>query len=185
MLTEYKTWEFTTDDYHRMIETGILGEDDKVELLEGEIVTMAPIGSLHAACVKRLNRLFSEMLGTDIIVGVQDPVTLGRHSEPEPDIALLKPRLDFYASGHPQPEDVLLVVEVADTSSAFDRKIKLPLYAKAGIRESWLANLDEECVEVFSKPSQEGYGRIEIFRKGEAILSGTFPDKAFNVDDIL
>ena len=132
---------------------------------------MSPWGlqGFHAACVKRLNRLFIEILGADIIVGVQDSVTVGEHSEPEPDISLLKLRPDFYASCHPQPEDVLLVVEVADTSAAFDRKIKLPIYAKAGIRESWLANLEEGCVEVFSKPSQEGYNRIEIFRKGETI----------------
>ncbi len=185
MLSEYKTWEFTVDDYHRMIEAGILGENDKVELLEGEVVAMAPIGSLHAACVNKLNRMFATAFGNEVIVAVQNPVCAGQHSEPEPDIALLKPRPDFYASGHPQPEDVLLVVEVADTSAAFDRKVKFPIYAKACICESWLANLEEGCVEVFSKPSREGYNRIEIFRKGEIVCSDTFPGKAFKVDDIL
>ena len=185
MLTEYKTWNFTVDDYHRMFEAGILGEDDKVELLEGEIVAMAPIGSLHAACVNKLNRMFTAAFGNEVIVAVQNPVSAGQHSEPEPDIALLKPRPDFYASGHPQPADVLVVVEVADTSVTLDRKVKFPIYAKVGISESWLANLEEGCVEVFSKPSREGYNRIEIFRKGETIRSDAFPGKTFQVDDIL
>ncbi len=185
MLTEYKTKEFTVDEYHRMISAGILREDDNVELLAGEIVAMAPIGSLHAACVKRLNRLFAETLGFDIIVGVQDPITLGEHSEPEPDIAILKPREDFYAARHPRPEDIYIVVEVADTSLEFDREVKIPLYAQAGIAEVWLANLEKGCVEVFSKPSPFGYRRIEIFGKGENVRSPSFPDKAFRIDDIL
>ncbi len=185
MLTEYKTREFTIDEYHRMIEAGILTENDRVELIEGDIVAMAPIGSLHAACVNKLTRLFTEIFGKEVIVAVQNPILIGEFSEPQPDIALLKPRADFYAERLPRPEDVRLLVEVADTSLAFDRKVKLPLYAKSGIRETWLANLEEQCVEVFTNPSRQGYNRIEIYRKAEIVRSATFPDKGFKIDDIL
>ncbi len=185
MLTKYKTKEFSVDEYHRMIEVGIFREDENVELIEGEIVTMAPIGSLHAACVNRLNRLFSAVFGVEAIVAVQNPVIFGDYSEPQPDISLLKPRPDFYAARHPKPEEVYLVVEVADSSLEFDREIKLPLYSKAGIPEVWLANIPDGCVEVFSRPSKRGYKRIEIFGKEEIIESPSFPNKVFKVDDIL
>ncbi len=127
MSPEYKTREFTVDEYQRMVEAGILQEDDIVELIEGEIVAMAPIGSLHAACVNRLPRLFAEIFGAEAIVSVQNPVTVGDYSEPQPDISLLKYRPDFYASRHPRPEEIYMVVEVADSSLAFDREIKVPL----------------------------------------------------------
>src|ERR671938_544657 len=132
---------FSVDEYYRMGEAGILTEDDRVELIEGEIIEMSPIGSRHAACVNRLNTLLGRHLRQTAIVSVQNPIRLDAYSEPEPDVALLRPRADYYESGHPTPADALLIVEVADTSADYDRIIKLPLYAKAGIPEAWLVDL--------------------------------------------
>ena len=124
---------FTVSEYDRMIEAGILTKDDRVELIEGEIIKMAPINSRHAACVNRLNRLLNRKAGKVAIVSVQNPIHLGEYSEPEPDLALLRPRDDFYAQSHPKPKDMLLAVEVADSSAAKDRNLKVPLFARAGI----------------------------------------------------
>ena len=125
-----------------MGQAGILGEDDRLELLEGEIVEMAPIGSRHQSVVDRLTRLFSNRVGDAAVVRVQGPVRLGDDSEPQPDLLLLRRRADFYATAHPGPEDVLLLVEVPDTSTEYDREVKLPLYARHGIAEVWLVGLD-------------------------------------------
>lgn len=146
---------FTVDEYHRMVEAGILSEDDGVELIEGEIITMSPIGSQHAACVKKLHALLHRQVQQRAILGAQDPVRLDEYSEPEPDIALLKRRDDYYARSHPTPEDVFLIIEVAETFAEYDRRIKLPLYARAGIPEVWLVNLPERIVEVYSEPSAD------------------------------
>ena len=148
---------FTVDEYHRMAEVGLLGEDDRVELLEGEIIDMSPIGSRHAACVNRLTRLLATGLGDRAIVAVQNPVRVSDLSEPQPDLAVLRARDDFYAEQLPGPADVLLLIEVADTSLAFDRHVKVPLYARAGVPEVWVVDLDGEVVEVFRGPGPEGY----------------------------
>ena len=116
-------WHFTTADYYRMLEAGILTEDDRVELIEGEVIQMTPIGKRHAACVKRLNALLGRRFGDAVIVSVQDPIHLSEGSDPQPDLALLRPRTDFYAQSHPTPADVLLLIEVADTSVEFDREM--------------------------------------------------------------
>ncbi len=126
---------FTTDEFHRMAAAGILSEDDRVELIDGEIVQMSPIGSPHASCVDRLTALFVRRFGRRAIIRVRNPIVLSRHSEPQPDLAVLKLRTDFYAEKHPGPSDVLLVVEVADTSADYDRLTKVALYARAGIPE--------------------------------------------------
>jgi Uma2 family endonuclease len=130
---------FSVHEYHQMLQAGVLGEDDRLELIEGEIVQLSPINSRHAACVNRLNALFTSRLTGRAVVSVQNPIRLDTHSEPQPDLALLKPRPDFYAASHPNPEDVLLVVEVADTSADYDRGVKLALYARVGIAEVWKA----------------------------------------------
>jgi len=177
---------FTTDEYHRMREAGILGEDEHLELIRGEIIFMAAaIGSYHAACVDKLNRIFARNLPESIIIRVQNPVRIREHSEPEPDIALLKPRQDFYAEAHPGPEDVLLIVEVSDSSLEYDRETKLPLYAKAGIGEAWIVNLKDGCVEVYTKPSEQGYDVLRKFRKGMTVVSDSFPDVHVSVDEII
>lgn len=153
---------FSLEEYHQMGRTGIFGEDDRVELIEGEIVEMTPIGSGHAATVNRLNRLLSSQAGEQAIVTVQNPLSIPGEgaavdSEPQPDLMLLAPRDDFYAAGHPTPEDVLLLIEVADTTLAFDRDVKLPVYARGGVGEVWLVNLQEGLVEVHRDPVQGSY----------------------------
>ncbi len=146
----------TVDEYHRMGEAGILTEDDRVELIEGELVAMAPIGSEHAAASNSLNRLLMQAVGNRGIVSVGNPVRLSRRSEPQPDFAVLKPR-DDYRTRLPQPEDTLLVVEVANTSLDFDRKVKLALYARSGIPEVWIVNLPAEEVEIHRSPVGDSY----------------------------
>lgn len=174
---------FTVHEYHQMAEAGILTEDDRVELIEGEIVDMAPIGSQHAASVARLTVLFSRVQGRGI-VWVQNPIRLGEHSEPQPDLTLLKPRADFYAKAHPGPEDVLLVVEVSDTSAEYDREVKLPLYAQAGIPEVWLVDLATEGVEVYRTPTPQGYREARQLRRDQRLAPQAFPTLDLAVDDL-
>lgn len=168
-----------------MAEFGILSEDDRVELIEGEIVRMSPIGSRHAACVGRLNRLLNRLVGLDAIVRVQDPIRLNGYSEPEPDVALVKPRSDFYSREHPGPGDVLLLIEVADTSVERDLEAKLPLYAQAGIPEAWLVNLPAETIEVHSRPDSGEYRETVRVKRGETLESRTIPGLEVAADDIL
>jgi Uma2 family endonuclease len=175
---------FSVDDYEQMIEKGILTEDDRVELIRGEIIDKISIGDEHAACVSRLNRLFNRTLGDAAIVRIQDPVRL-EDSAPEPDIALVKPRQDFYASGHPRSADVLLVVEVADTSLETDRDVKRPLYAENGIVEYWIVNLAETCIEVHRQPRPDGsYQDVRTLRRGQTIDVAALPGCAFPVDQV-
>ena len=179
-----KRW-FNVDEYQRMAQAGILTEDDRVELIEGEVIEMSPIGSRHAACVKRLNALLHRAVGQQMIVSVQDPIYIDEFSAPQPDLALLRARDDFYAGSHPAASDVLLVVEVADTSIEYDRKVKLPLYARAGIHEVWLANVPEDRVEIHTQPLNDQYQSVVIVRRGESIESQTIAGLSVNVDDIL
>ena len=186
MLANVQRKRFTAAEYHCMAEAGILRKQDHLELIKGDIIYMAAaIGSQHAACVNRLNRLFTRLLSDMAIIGVQNPVSIGEHSEPEPDIALLKPRPDFYAQSHPEPEDVLLIAEVSDTSLGYDRETKLPLYAKSGIKEAWIVNLKEECVEVYTNLSEQGYDTLKKFRKGMTVTPSCFPDVEIPVDEII
>jgi Uma2 family endonuclease len=138
--------------YHRMAEAGIFDEDDRVELIDGEIVDMAPTGSKHASVVKLLTRFLSASIGKLAILSVQDPLHLDSRSEPEPDLMLLKPRDDFYAAAHPQAADVLLLIEVGDTTARFDREVKMPLYARHGVAEVWLIDLETRQIEVCRSP---------------------------------
>jgi hypothetical protein len=176
---------FTVDEYHRMAEAGILSEDERVELIEGEVVEMSPVGSRHVACVNRLTWLLSRRSGDEAIVSVQNPIRLSEYSEPEPDLALLRPRSDFYAEVLPGPADTLLVVEVMETSGEYDREKKLPLYAEAGIPEVWLVDLAGECIEVYRQPGPDGYREVETKRRGEKLAPRTFPDVELAVDEIL
>ena len=180
----YTTWRFTVEDYHRLAEAGILGEDDRVELIEGDLVMSSPISSRHAACVKRLNALFSTALQGRAIVGVQDPLRLGEHSEPEPDLMLLRPREDFYRDAHPGPEDVYLVIEVSETSLAYDREVKLPLYARFGVPEVWLVNLVEDRLEVYRTPHGGSYTHKAVYTQGR-VAPQAFPDLGLAVAAIL
>jgi Uma2 family endonuclease len=175
---------FTSAEYHAMAEAGILSEDERVELIAGEIVRMAPIGSRHAGCVKRLNRGLSR-LGDRALVSVQDPIALGPSQEPEPDLALLRPREDDYTRSHPTPAEILLVIEVADFSLDYDRTVKIPLYAQAGIPEAWLVNLLQREIQVFRQPSDNGYREVGTLHPGDRLSPQAFPDFELRVEAIL
>jgi Uma2 family endonuclease len=154
---------WTVDEYHRMAEVGLLDADARVELLEGEIVEMAPIGDAHAAISNRLNRLLVLAVGERGIVAVGNPVRLSLHSESQPDFSVLRPRADYQTRG-PRPEDVILAVEVSDTTLRRDRQVKLAMYASAGIPEFWIVNLEIREVEIYRSPAGDTYASVE--RKG-------------------
>jgi Uma2 family endonuclease len=176
---------FTTAEYHAMAEAGVLAEDERVELITGEIVRMAPIGSRHAGCVRGLNRQLSRLLGYKASIAVQDPVVLDDTSEPEPDIAVLRFREDDYRNLHPRPADILFLIEVADTSVDYDRNVKIPLYAQAGIPEAWLVRLREMCIEIYRNPAPTGYQEMRTLRSGDPVSPLAFPDLELAVDSIL
>lgn len=176
---------FTVTEYERMAAVGILTEDDRVELIAGEIIEMSPKGSRHAACVTRLNRLLSRQLGDAALIRVQDPVQLSSMSEPEPDIALVRPRDDDYAAGHPTPAEVLAVMEVAETSRDHDRKVKLPLYAEARIAEVWLVDLVADAIERHTEPQGRRYRRVSRAGRGETLASTVLPALVLPVDAVL
>ena len=135
--TVRRTHRFSVADFHRMGEIGVLTEADRVELIEGEIIDMAPIGSRHAGYVMMLTERMGRAIGDRAILGVQSPVVMSERSEPQPDLALLRRRADFYQINHPRAADALLLVEVADTTVRLDLEVKLPLYARSGVREVW------------------------------------------------
>jgi Uma2 family endonuclease len=173
----------TADEYHAMAEAGILGEDDRVELLDGKIIAMSPTGGSHIGCVNRLTRVLVERTSPDIIVSVQNPVRLDPHWEPEPDVALLRPG---EPDAVPTADRVLLLIEVADTTLAKDRTVKVPQYARAGIPEVWLVALEDRYVEVYRRPSSDGYAEMRRYGPGETVAPSQLSAfEALPVDDIL
>ena len=176
---------FTVQEYHLMAEAGILHEDDRVELIKGEIVEMAPIGSNHAGHVNRLISLFTPRLGASAVVSIQNPIHLWDDTEPEPDLALLRPRDDFYTQSHPTPEDILLVVEVADSSRDYDRQVKVPMYAEAGIVETWVVDLVSETIEVYRQPTPEGYRLTVILGREDRLSPAALPDLELKLSQLL
>lgn len=185
MSVELQRRRFTVDDYYAMADAGILHEDDRVELIEGEIIEMAAIGSHHAACVDRLTRLLVRQAGEDAVVRVQSPVRLSDLSEPQPDLALLRPRGDFYAARHPLPPDTLLIIEVAHSTLGYDRGVKVPLYARTGIPELWIVNIDDRVVEVYGEPENGRFRKRSEVRSGAVIRPHLLPSVAVAVDDVL
>lgn len=173
---------FTVKEYHLMSETGILSETDRVELIEGEIIQMAAIGTRHATAVRRLNRLFHRLPEDTVIVDVQNPVQLSERTEPQPDVVLLRFRDDDYQTAHPVPSEVLLLVEVADSTVDNDRDVKIPIYARSHIPEVWLVNLVENCLEVYRQPTPDGYSLILKLYSGQEIAPIAFPDFTVSVD---
>ena len=196
---EVQTRRFNVEEYHRMAEAGILGEDDRLELVDGELVEMAPIGSRHLACVVALNHLLVEASEGRWFVSVQNPVRLGERDEPEPDLSLLKGRPDPAAPGPPGPDDLLVVVEVSDTTLSYDRNVKLPLYAAARIPEAWIVDLQDRKVEVYADPGAgpasmggsaqgyqtSGYHVSSSYAPGETIVSETIAGLSLPVDEVL
>lgn len=176
---------FTADEYHQMADAGILTEDDRVELIDGEIVQMVPIGSHHGGGVNRVNRIFSHQFANSAVVSVQNPVRLNDFAEPQPDVALLRLRDDLYTLSHPTPGDVLLIVEVADTSVDTGRQVKVPLYARSGIPEVWLVDLNSATVTEYSDPTPGGCRSARVLRAGEHVAPLTFPDRGLAVAELL
>ena len=186
MAVVLKKRRFTIEEYDRMAEAGVLSPEDRVELIEGEIVEMSPIGTPHAGVVNRLNYVLSSRLGTRAVVQIQNPVALPPVvSVPQPDVALLRPRPDFYAKSRPAPGDVLLVIEVMDTSADYDRRVKLGLYAQAGIVETWLVDLGANAVEVYRRPAGDRYQEARTVSGGESITLQAFSDLTLTIADIL
>ena len=179
-LHTFPVRRFTVEEYHRMGEVGILDEDEGVELIDGWILKMRPIGSQHAACVSLLNRVLRPVEET-AIVRVEDPIILNDETEPQPDIAVVRFKANLYADAHPRPEDVLLLIEVAETSLEEDREIKLPRYAASSIPEVWIVNLVENLIEVYREPlilanGIPGYRDRTDFLSGEPMRPGAFAD---------
>jgi Uma2 family endonuclease len=164
---------FSVAEYYAMAEAGILGEDDRVELLEGEVVQMVPIGSQHNAIVDRIAKFLWSQIDDHAIARIQGSIRLDQHSEPQPDVALLRYRPDFYADAHPGPVDILLIIEVMQTSADYDRTVKAPLYARSGIAELWLVDLEADVIEVLRSPREGQYRERMLRKRGETIeLSG-------------
>ncbi|MFO1349314.1 MAG: Uma2 family endonuclease [Gammaproteobacteria bacterium] len=159
-------YRWSVAEFHKLAEAGIFTEDDRIELIEGELVEMAPIGSDHGGSVNRLNHKFTALLVNKAIVAVQNPILLGDKSEPQPDIALLRWRDDFYSVANPTPDDILLIIEIADTTARYDREVKVPLYARHGIPEVWLVDLRKRRLETYRKLNDGEYGEITHHRSG-------------------
>jgi hypothetical protein len=176
---------FTVDEYHRMGQAGVLHEDDRVELIHGQIVTMTPVGDDHLSCVNRLHRLFASLAHHDATPSVQNPVVLDQHEEPQPDFTLLRFRQDGYKARRPGAGDALLVIEVGDSSAAYDRKTKMPLYAEAGIPEAWLVDLPDDTLEVYREPRGGRYHDVRTARRGGTVSPLAFPGLVLQVDDVL
>ncbi len=179
---EVKRHRFTVEEYHRMVEIGLLSEDDRVELIDGEIVEMAAIGWRHANCVNDLNMLLVRFAQDRYVVSVQNPITISEHGEPQPDLVLLR---NQPVGRLPGPEDVLLLIEVSDTTLSYDRNVKLPRYARAGIPEVWIFDLEGCRVEVHAVPSTEGYGLSREFGPGESARSESVEGLSAVVDEVL
>ena len=184
MAVRIQARRFTVDEYSKMGEAGIIGEDDRVELIEGEIVEMPPISSPHGGGVNRLSYLLNQRLGDRALISVQNPLRLSTHSEPVPDLVVLRPRDDFYATSHPEATDVLLLIEVAQTSQRYDRRVKMPLYAREGVPESWLLDVPARALEVHRDPSPDGYRTVERLRAGDRVSPQALPDLTLAVEEI-
>jgi Uma2 family endonuclease len=183
MATVRARYRFTVDDFHRMAAAGVFTEDDRVELLEGEITVMSPIGDRHVACVDFLNDRLGEALRGRALVRVQSPVRLGPHSAPQPDIALLRRSADYYRTAPAIARDVLLIIEVSDTDVEYDRA-KLPLYAESGVPETWIVDLRAGRIEVHRQPRGARYEHTRILERGAIVIPEAFPDVALDTQEL-
>jgi Uma2 family endonuclease len=178
------TRKFTVEQYHHMAKEGILSHQERLELIEGEITTMSPIGFRHAFVTNYLANWFTRNLGEAVFTSSQNPIILGDRSEPQPDLALLKPVENFYADRLPQSTDILLLIEVADSSFIYDQTVKIPLYAQSGIPEVWLINLNQQQLECYTTPIGNRYQNKAIFYPDQIIFSLAFPQLAFPLRQI-
>ncbi len=177
--------KLTVEAYYDLARTGHLGEDDRVELIDGVIIEMAPIGPDHVTAVNRLTRLLVLAVGEAGVVSVQNTVTLRPYSAPQPDVAVLVPRFRQFGEGLPDAADILLMIEVSDTTLAWDRGTKMPLYARHGVRESWIVNLRARSVEVYREPCESGYARRTDHAPGEVVTPQALPGVSVAVSEVL
>lgn len=176
---------FTTDDVLKMAEAGLFGPEERIELIDGEIIEMSPVGNWHVNCVNRATAFFTEAFGRSAIVSIQNALHLNIHNMPQPDVVVFKPRADFYGSGSPTPADVLFLVEVSDSTLRRDRNIKLPRFATSGIPEVWIEDLKHDLVLVYRDPEGSQYRTQLTFRHGDSISPLAFPNSIFHVDDLI
>ena len=175
---------YSVQEYYRMAEVDILTPDDKVELIKGDVIFKSPVGKRHAFLVDQLNMLITTEIGRKVVVRIQNPITIGTHSEPEPDIVVAKlPREVYRDEHHPFPADIHFIIEVADSTLGYDKEIKLPLYAEAGILIFWIVNVNKEEIEVYEQPENGKYARQTIYRRGDQLPIQAF-DIILSVDDI-
>ncbi len=175
----------TSAEYYQMMETGIIHEGERVELILGQIFTMAAKGVRHTICTRRLFKQLLALIGEQADVQSQDPITLSNNSEPEPDVVIAKLRADNYENSHPLPADIILIIEVSDTTLKFDREVKAPLYAAAGINEYWIINLIDNCLEVYRQPDDGIYTNVQILMPPRSIDIPSFPEIRLNISDFL
>jgi Uma2 family endonuclease len=185
-MTITQAKRFTLDEYHRLGELGFFHEDERIELINGEIIQMASKGTAHETCLRNLLRELPKLVGDRATLQSHAPISLPPNSEPEPDFAIVKNRDDDYLSGHPQPADVLLVMEVSDSSLAYDQDVKIPLYAKAGIPDYWIFNLFDNYLEYYSEPYQDNQGKYgylnkRVFLSNQVISLPCFPDLSLDL----
>ena len=184
-LERLKRYRFTVTQYERLAAVGILTEDSRVELLEGEIIVMPPIDSSHSGRINVLMACFTPFLGNSAILTVQNPVRLNDFSEPQPDLMLLRFREDYYVKSHPTPDDVLILIEISNTTLAYDRGVKLHYYALAGIPEVWVIDLNAELIEQYTRPENGAYGEIKKIGRGASISATLMPSVTLKADQIL
>ena len=184
MEPEVRRHRFTVEEYARMGVAGIFLEDDRVELIDGDVYEMTPIGPTHAGVVDDLTELLVSRLAGKAKVRIQNPIRLGRHTEPQPDLVVARLRSSHYTDRHPESDEVLLVIEVADSSLRYDREAKLPLYAKAGIPEAWLVDVTARTITVHTEPGADGYAVEQALERGQEVVSSSVVDLRLSVDKI-
>jgi Uma2 family endonuclease len=172
----------SVDEYYKMAEVGILKPDERVELIDGEIVQMSPIGIRHMRCVNRFTKKLAKAVPDDIVVSVQNPIRLSENDEPQPDIVIAR---DVGGDEPFGPKDVILVIEVAETTDDFDRKVKVPRYAEEGIAEVWLANLPEETIETFGEPKNGAYTVACVYHAGDTIRPRLLPSVGIDAAEMV
>ncbi len=182
---ETRPHRFTVADFYRMADVGIFNEDSRVELIKGQIVDMAAIGTPHAATVNRLNRALTMRLIGRATISIQNPLRLDDRSEPQPDVVVLRPREDDYVSAHPGPADALLLIEVADTTLRYDQLTKAPLYAESGVSELWIVDLGGGAIEVYREPQDGEYGHVHRVGRDGSLSIAALPDFAIPAAEIL
>jgi Uma2 family endonuclease len=180
---------FTVTEYHRLAELGFFEEDERVELIKGEIIQMAAKGKSHSTFNRRLIRELTQLLGNRATLQNQDPISIPPNSEPEPDLAIVRNRADDYFIHHPKPSDILLVIEISNSTLKYDREVKLPLYAEAGISDYWIFNLIKYCLECYSQPYQDSQGNFDYRRKlillpNESVKLPSFPDLVLDLSKV-